>query len=148
MTLCDTGPLVAMIDGDDPHHASCAQALEQLPPRPLVTTWAFWVEAMYLLRRAGGLAAQEELWGFLDDDPNQPGEEPFHSLELAHKEALVTECAPRLTAQGRQPTATTVESRMTNAAEPQPKQAQSHDEKDALRSRGLSRKARRASSKM
>ncbi len=67
MTLCDTGPFVALIDGDDPHHASCTQALERLPPRPLVTTWPCWVEAMYLLRRAGGLAAQEELWGFLDD---------------------------------------------------------------------------------
>jgi len=67
VTLCDTGPLVALIDGDDRFHASCIEALGRLPPRPLVTTWPCWVEAMYLLRRAGGLVAQEELWGFLDD---------------------------------------------------------------------------------
>ena len=67
MTLCDTGPLVALIDGDDLYHASCTKALERLPPQPLVTTWPCWVEAMYLLRRAGGLVAQEELWEFLDD---------------------------------------------------------------------------------
>ncbi len=67
MTLCDTGPLVALIDGDDPHHGSCVEALKRLPASSLVTTWPCLVEAMYLLRRAGGLVAQEELWGFFDD---------------------------------------------------------------------------------
>lgn len=68
MILCDTGPLVALIDADDAHHASCARALETLPPQPLVTTWPCFVEAMYLLHRAAGRPAQEELWGFLEDE--------------------------------------------------------------------------------
>lgn len=67
MILCDTGPLVAMIDGDDLHHARCLATLGELPPKPLLTTWACLVEAMYLLGRAGGLLAQDELWGYLAD---------------------------------------------------------------------------------
>lgn len=67
MILCDTGPLVALIVENDQHHARCVAALETLPDQPLVTTWPCFTEAMYLLRRAGGLAAQDELWGFLAD---------------------------------------------------------------------------------
>ena len=68
MTLCDTGPLIALIDADDPHHARCTAALEELPDSPLLTTWPCFTEAMYLLQRVGGLAAQEELWSFLADE--------------------------------------------------------------------------------
>ncbi len=67
MTLCDTGPLVALIDRDDQHHARCAAALGGLPASPLVTTWPCLTEAMYRLGRAGGLPAQDELWRFLAD---------------------------------------------------------------------------------
>ena len=67
MTLCDTGPLVALVDRDDPHHARCLAALQTLPAQPLLTTWPCLTEAMYLLWRAGGLPAQDELWGYLAD---------------------------------------------------------------------------------
>ena len=67
MTLCDAGPLIALIDRDDTHHQSCAAALATLPPTALVTTWPCFTEAMHLLRRAGGLAAQNELWSFVAD---------------------------------------------------------------------------------
>jgi len=67
VTLCDTGPLVALVDADDRHHVRCVTALGDLPPQPLLTTWPCITEAMYLLWRAGGLAAQEELWGYLAD---------------------------------------------------------------------------------
>lgn len=67
MTLCDTGPLVALVDQDDSAHARCVTALSTLPVSPLLTTWPCLVEAMYLLWRAGGLPAQEELWGYLAD---------------------------------------------------------------------------------
>lgn len=67
MILCDTGPLVALIDQDDVSHARCVAALGTLPAEPLLTTWPCLVEAMYLLWRAGGLPAQEELWGYLAD---------------------------------------------------------------------------------
>ncbi len=61
MILCDTGPLVALVDQDDPHHACCVAALHTLPAQPLLTTWPCLTEAMYLLWRAGGLSAQDEL---------------------------------------------------------------------------------------
>ena len=67
MTLGDTGPMVALIDRDDPHHVRCVAMLATLPPSPILTTWPCLVEAMYLLGRAGGIAAQDELWGFLAD---------------------------------------------------------------------------------
>ncbi len=67
MTLCDTGPLVALIDRDDLHHERCVEALKLLPPRPLIVTWPCLTEAMYLLGRAGAIPAQEELWGYLAD---------------------------------------------------------------------------------
>ena len=67
VTLCDTGPLVALLDRDDPHHTRCVAALQTLPAQPLLTTWPCLTEAMYLLSRAGGLPAQDELWGYLAD---------------------------------------------------------------------------------
>lgn len=67
MTLCDTGPLVALIDQDDPHHPRCVAALDRLPASPLLTTWPCLTEAMYLLGRGGGFPAQDALWGYLAD---------------------------------------------------------------------------------
>ena len=68
MILCDTGPLVALIDPDDSFHTRCVAALGTLPAEVLLTTWPCLVEAMYLLWRAGGFPAQEELWGYLADE--------------------------------------------------------------------------------
>ena len=61
MTLTDAGPLIAIIDADEPDHASCMDALDQVT-LPLVTTWPAFTEAMYLLARAGGIRAQRALW--------------------------------------------------------------------------------------
>ncbi len=68
MTLTDTGPFVALINRNDPHHALCLAATKQLPAGPLVTTWPCFTEAMYLLFRAGGYAAQEKLWQWCSAD--------------------------------------------------------------------------------
>jgi predicted nucleic acid-binding protein len=65
--LCDTGPMVALIDRKDPRHAECLAALDILPVAPLATTWPCLTEAMYLLHRGGGLDAQRELWSYLVD---------------------------------------------------------------------------------
>lgn len=61
MTLTDAGPLVALIDADEPDHQLCRAVLAQLQ-LPMVTTWPTFTEAMYLLSRAGGPAGREALW--------------------------------------------------------------------------------------
>lgn len=66
MTLCDTGPLVALVDRGDRHHEPCMAVLKTLPPTPLLSTWPCWVEAIYLVGRIGGFPAQETLWGYLE----------------------------------------------------------------------------------
>ena len=60
MILCDAGPLVAMIDRDDPHHARCVAAMDEVDL--LVSTWQCITEAMHLARRAGGYPGQAALW--------------------------------------------------------------------------------------
>ncbi|MBM4046148.1 MAG: PIN domain-containing protein [Planctomycetes bacterium] len=62
MTLTDAGPLVALVNRNDPNHGKCVAATKRLPSGPLVTTWPCFTEAMYLLSRAGGYAAQAALW--------------------------------------------------------------------------------------
>jgi uncharacterized protein len=59
--LTDAGPLIALIDADEPDHERCLAALETIS-LPLLSTWPAFTEAMYLLARAGGAAAQEALW--------------------------------------------------------------------------------------
>lgn len=61
MTVTDAGPLVALIDADEPDHDACRYALSRLA-LPLVTTWPAFTEAMYLLSRAGGPRGREALW--------------------------------------------------------------------------------------
>lgn len=62
MTLTDTGPLIALINRNDPNHSACIAAAKRLPAGPLLTTWPCFTEAMYLLFHAGGHFAQAELW--------------------------------------------------------------------------------------
>lgn len=65
MILCDTGPLVALINRDDPDHLRCAAALAD--EDFLVSTWQCFTEAMHLLHRRGGHTAQETLWSYWED---------------------------------------------------------------------------------
>jgi len=67
VTLADAGPLIAIIDADEPDHASCMDALDQLI-LPLITTCPAFTEAMYLLARAGGIRAQQALWRLVSTD--------------------------------------------------------------------------------
>ena len=67
MMLCDTGPMVAMVDRDDPHHSRCLAALATLPPDGFVTTWPCLAEAMYLLGSRIGFAGQDALWDLVAD---------------------------------------------------------------------------------
>lgn len=62
MILIDAGPLVALVDADDQHHAKCVAALKELR-EPLATIWPPLVEAMYLLSDLP--SAQNALWEML-----------------------------------------------------------------------------------
>jgi uncharacterized protein len=61
VTITDAGPLIALIDGDEPDHDRCRAALDELR-LPLLTTWPAFTEAMYLLGRAAGWPGQNALW--------------------------------------------------------------------------------------
>ena len=61
MILTDAGPLVALIDVNDQHHAACFAMASRMPEEPLLTTWPCFTEAMHLLGR-GGYHYQARLW--------------------------------------------------------------------------------------
>jgi uncharacterized protein len=63
VTLTDTGPLIALIDKNDPNHARVLAGAQALPPGPLLTTLLCFTETMYFLAKAGGHSAQQRLWG-------------------------------------------------------------------------------------
>src|SRR5665213_2928573 len=63
--LVDAGPLVSLCDRKQPTHARCEAVLEAATV-PLVSTWACFVEAMYLVGRIGGYPQQEHLWALLN----------------------------------------------------------------------------------
>lgn len=63
MILVDAGPLVALVDAGDQHHAKCVDALKRFR-ESMATVWPPLTEAMCLL---GDLPkAQEALWEMLD----------------------------------------------------------------------------------
>ena len=65
--LCDAGPLIALIDPDDPNHDRCRSSLPNFS-LPLITTWPAFTEAAYFLHRSGGWPHQEHIWGFVEDE--------------------------------------------------------------------------------
>jgi predicted nucleic acid-binding protein len=60
VNLTDTGPLVALVNRNDPNHSRCVAATRRLPREPFLTTWPCFPEAMRLVFRAGGYPAQAE----------------------------------------------------------------------------------------
>jgi uncharacterized protein len=63
LILVDAGPLVALVDSGDQHHAKCVEALKGFR-EPIATVWPPLTEAMYLLAELP--KAQEALWEMLD----------------------------------------------------------------------------------
>lgn len=82
MILTDAGPLVAILDRGERHHAVCVACLTELTG-PMLTSWPAFTEAMYLLGEAGGWKALDALWRLV-----QRGD-----LEIAAQDV---ELAPRI----------------------------------------------------
>lgn len=62
MILTDTGPIVAILNSADQHHAVCVAMLRRIPDVQLLTTWPCFTEAMHFLGRVGGYRYQARLW--------------------------------------------------------------------------------------
>ena len=60
MTLCDAGPLYALVDKKQSKHTVVKKALAGLS-MPLITTWSCLTEAMYLALNRGGWDMQNQL---------------------------------------------------------------------------------------
>ena len=74
MILTDTGPLVALIDPNDPYRAVCLEASRILGAEVMVTTWQCFTEVMHFLGREGGHRLQDRLW-----DMRRTGRLEIHS---------------------------------------------------------------------
>lgn len=62
MILTDAGPIVAILNAADQHHAVCVAMLPRLSDVQLITTWPCLTEAMHFLGRSGGYRYQARLW--------------------------------------------------------------------------------------
>jgi predicted nucleic acid-binding protein len=61
--LVDAGPLIAIVDRDDRHHSSCAEAFAAMRA-PLGTIWPVLAEVMYLLGDVPGGA--DAVWQLVE----------------------------------------------------------------------------------
>ena len=74
MVLTDTGPLVALIDPNDPYRTVCIETSRILGTGVMVTTWQCFTEAMHFLGWGGGYRLQDGLW-----DMRRTGRLEIHS---------------------------------------------------------------------
>lgn len=68
MILTDTGPLVALNNRNDQHHARCMEATQRMRGQRLITTWPCLTETMYILGNMGGYFFQAILWEWIEDN--------------------------------------------------------------------------------
>jgi len=90
LILVDAGPLVALIDADDQHHAKCVATLQSIS-EPLATVWPAVTEAMYLLADVAG--AQDILWEMIERGPLRLL--PLYAADLPRMRELMRKYADR-----------------------------------------------------
>jgi uncharacterized protein len=103
--LVDAGPLVALIDAGDPHHAECVETLRAIRD-PLITVWPAFTEAMHLLGESW--RGQKALWSRIEtaaltlapldagDAPRMRGlMEKYRDLPMALADAALVRVAER-----------------------------------------------------
>jgi len=89
MSIVDSGPLAALLNRNDQHHARAAAAARTIAA-PMITTMACFTEAMYFLGRDIGWIAQARLWQLVEDGSL---EVRAHSpSELARTRVLMDRC--------------------------------------------------------
>ena len=89
MSIVDSGPLAALLNRNDQHHARAAAAARTIAA-PMITTMACFTEAMYFLGRDIGWIAQARLWQLVEDGSLEVrAHSPF---ELARMRVLMDRC--------------------------------------------------------
>jgi predicted nucleic acid-binding protein len=58
--------MYGLVADDDPAHADCVDTMRTLP-KPLITTWPCFTEAIYLAGRSGGWLRQQLIWELFTD---------------------------------------------------------------------------------
>ncbi|MGM0381351.1 MAG: type II toxin-antitoxin system VapC family toxin [bacterium] len=86
MILTDAGPLIALIDRDEPDHKKCVKVLSDYSS-PMITTAPVFTEATYILGDAGGWEAQEILWIMVEREVLQIL--PFESSDWTRSRSLM-----------------------------------------------------------
>lgn len=84
MILCDTGPIVALLNRNDPSHESCVNIAGRLP-RSFITTQACVTEAMYLLYRDTGYLGISFLWQMIEKGALRIGTTGPEAMQVIHR---------------------------------------------------------------
>lgn len=87
MILTDTGPIVALLNRNDPNHGRCLAAAKAFVTGTLITTLPCFTEAMYFLAKTGGSSGPQRLWAL-----RATGKliiHPWNEAELARMNVLM-----------------------------------------------------------
>ncbi len=61
--MIDSGPLISLLNKNDPNHERILSFGANIENEPLITTCFCFTEVMHFLGKSGGFSAQSKLWG-------------------------------------------------------------------------------------